>query len=300
MNVDIKTILSNISKSKICLKRPLMVTSLLNLIVRKKDDQIKKDLLKNIISKYVDLSQKLEKQNSELIELNDQKNHFLGIAAHDLRNPIAVIQMYSEYLLNDKSSLTGYQEEFLGIIYDKSKFMLDLLNDLLDINKIESGRLDLNITENNYYDLVRDNIETSKIIAGQKQIVINLKFINEIPLFGFDKSQIEQVLNNLISNALKYSNPDTTVDVEVNLEGNYVLTKVIDQGQGIKKDELEKLFTPFYKTSAKTTAGEKSTGLGLSIVKKIINAHKGEIMVQSEYQKGSVFSFTLPVNILSC
>jgi signal transduction histidine kinase len=110
-----------------------------------------------------------------------------------------------------------------------------------------------------------------------------------------DRNKIEQVLNNLISNAIKYSYPNTTIRIEVLRQGDFVVTKVIDQGQGIPADELPHVFKPFQKASTKPTAGEKSTGLGLAIVKKIIEGHQGEIGVESEVGKGSTFFFRLPL-----
>jgi signal transduction histidine kinase len=118
---------------------------------------------------------------------------------------------------------------------------------------------------------------------------------NEIPPIGFDQNKIEQVLNNLISNAIKYSHPHTTITIEVLKEKAFVVTNVIDQGQGIPQDELPHVFKAFQKTSTKPTAGEKSTGLGLAIVKKIVEGHQGEIGVESEVGKGSTFFFKLPL-----
>jgi len=238
----------------------------------------------------------LQQSNDQLRELNNQKNEFLGMAAHDLRNPIAVIQNASLILSRYSSeNLSGKQKEFLRKIHDTSKFMLELLNNLLDISKIEAGKLDLGITKNNYPDFVRKNVEFNGFFATEKDISIDLVLSNEIPPIDFDQNKIEQVLNNLISNAIKYSHPHTTITIEVLKEKAFVVTKVIDQGQGIPQDELSHVFKAFQKTSTKPTAGEKSTGLGLAIVKKIVEGHQGEIGVESEVGKGSTFFFKLPL-----
>ena len=158
----------------------------------------------------------LRQSNDQLRELNNQKNEFLGMAAHDLRNPIAVIQNSSSVLSRYSSeNLSEKQKEFLKKIYDTSKFMLELLNNLLDISKIESGKLELEITKNNYPDFVRKNIEFNRFFATEKGISIDLVLSDDIPLVDFDKNKIEQVLNNLISNAIKYSHPNTTIRIEV-------------------------------------------------------------------------------------
>jgi PAS domain S-box-containing protein len=238
----------------------------------------------------------LRQSNDQLRELNKQKNEFLGMAAHDLRNPIAVIQNASSVLSRYSSeNLSEKQKEFLKKIYDTSKFMLELLNNLLDISKIESGKLELEISKDNYPDFVRKNIEFNRFFATEKGISIEPMLSDNISQVNFDKSKIEQVLNNLISNAIKYSHADTTIRIEVLKQGNFVVTKVVDQGQGIPENELPQVFKPFQKASTKPTAGEKSTGLGLAIVKKIVEGHRGEIGVESEVGKGSTFFFRLPL-----
>jgi len=240
----------------------------------------------------------LRQSNEQLRELNNQKNEFLGMAAHDLRNPIAVIQNSSLILSRYSSeNLSDKQKEFLKKIYDTSKFMLELLNSLLDISKIESGKLELEISKNNYPDFVRKNIEFNRFFATEKDISIDSILSDDIPPVDFDKNKIEQVLNNLISNAIKYSHSNTTICIEVLKEKAFVLTKVIDQGQGIPENELPDVFKPFQKASTKPTAGEKSTGLGLAIVKKIIEGHQGLIGVESEVGKGSTFFFKLPLGV---
>jgi PAS domain S-box-containing protein len=237
----------------------------------------------------------LQQSNDQLRELNNQKNEFLGMAAHDLRNPIAVIQNSSLVLSRYSSeNLSEKQKEFLKKIYDTSKFMLKLLNNLLDISKIESGKLELEMTKNNYPDFVKKNIEFNRFFATEKGISVDFVLPDDILLLDFDKNKIEQVLNNLISNAIKYSHSDTTIRIEVFKEKNFVVTRVIDQGQGIPENELPHVFKPFQKASTKPTAGEKSTGLGLAIVKKIVEGHQGKIGVESEVGKGSTFFFKLP------
>src|SRR3972149_11803810 len=134
------------------------------------------------------------------------------MAAHDLRNPLAVIQNSSSVLLRYSSeNLSEKQKEFLKKIYDTSKFMLELLNNLLDISKIESGKLELEVTKNHYPDFIRKNIEFNRFFAIEKGILIDLVLSDDIPLVDCDKNKIEQVLNNLISNAIKYSHPNTMI-----------------------------------------------------------------------------------------
>ncbi|MBF0118402.1 MAG: hybrid sensor histidine kinase/response regulator [Desulfobacterales bacterium] len=240
-------------------------------------------------------TQELMAANERLSELNKEKNRFLGIAAHDLRNPIATMLSFTELLIKFGNI---YPEEkkkhFLELIHKACNFSLWLLNDLLDITKIEAGKLELTLRLSNYIEFLKNNLEDNKFFAEKKEI--DIKFINQYNniTFYFDKNKMEQVLNNLISNAIKYSKPKTSISVTVEVDGEFVTTKVCDEGHGIPEKELPKLFKPFQTTSIKSKE-EKSTGLGLAIVKKIVETHKGKIWVESEHGKGSIFYFKLPM-----
>jgi signal transduction histidine kinase len=173
--------------------------------------------------------------------------------------------------------------------------MLNLLEELLDVVKIESGKLQLNFENVRIEDILRKNIKINTIIAANKDINLVLNVPQDISEVELDVVKIDQVLNNLISNAIKYSHSNTAVTISAFSTQKEVLISVQDQGQGIPKEEIDKIFIPFSKISVRGTAGEKSTGLGLSIVKKIVIGHLGRIWVESEVGKGSTFYFTLPL-----
>ena len=234
----------------------------------------------------------LDEHNQMLKSLNEQKNEFLGIAAHDLRNPIGAIQGFAELL---EEEIGDEFKEYTGIIIKVSSGMLNLLNDFLDISKIEAGKLDLKKNEIDYVEFVSQNIKMNGLMAQNKRIKIESDFEMSDQILSFDDGKIEQVLNNLIGNAIKYSYPDSTILVKVLKENNQIVTQVIDQGQGISEKEIEGVFYPFKKTSTRPTGGETSHGLGLAIVKRIIEGHGGIVGVNSEKGKGSVFYFTLPI-----
>jgi signal transduction histidine kinase len=238
------------------------------------------------------LTKELEEQNQALKSLNEQKNEFLGIAAHDLRNPIGVILGYSQLL---EETIDDELKDCTEIITEASSTMLNLLNDLLDISVIEAGKLSLKIKATDYIPFIIKNIKKNDLLAQNKkiQIISDLEMPDQILLI--DGGKIEQVLNNLIGNAIKYSYPDSRIIVKVLRENNQVVTQVIDHGQGIPEDEIDGIFYPFKKSSVRPTSGEASHGLGLAIVKKIIEGHNGHVGVASEFGKGSVFSFTLPI-----
>lgn len=242
------------------------------------------------------LTRELQKRNIQLDQLNQMKNQFLGMAAHDLRNPIGNIMMYSEFVLEEESDkLSPEVSEILEIIHRSSQFMLNLLDDLLDIVKIESGKLDLNFELLDISNFLRQNVRINSMMASKKQIRILLNLPEALPLISFDSGKITQVVNNLITNAVKFSASGTSITVSAFQTATEIYISVQDQGQGIPKNELDMLFKPFSKLSVKSTGGEKSTGLGLNIAKRIIIGHQGRIWVDSELGKGTTFTFSLPI-----
>jgi signal transduction histidine kinase len=240
---------------------------------------------------------KLQEQNETLHVLNEQKSKFLGIAAHDLRNPIGAIQLSSDLLLDSPLEFSDEEKnDFLKLIKDSSHFSLNLINELLDISKIELGKLELDKTNQNVQEIVANIIKINNVFARKKNITIEFTPLTSISNISIDKNKIEQVLHNLLSNAIKYSNPNTNISLQLTQNESHVQISVTDEGVGIPEQELKKLFTEFGTTSAKTTANESSTGLGLAIAKKIVNGHGGEIMAESKLGKGSKFLFTLPLD----
>lgn len=237
-------------------------------------------------------TRELEEQNYKLKILNEQKNELLGIAAHDLRNPLGVIQGFAELL---EEQTNDNLKEYASTINLASGKMLQLLNDLLDISKIEAGKLDLKLTETDFINLAEQNIKINRYLAINKGIRLFVDYEIAPQIVQIDAEKIEQVLNNLIGNAIKYSQRNTTVRVKIFSNDDQLFVQVIDQGQGIRAHEINEIFQPFKKASSSPTGGESSHGLGLAIVKKIIEGHHGTIHAESEIGKGSTFTFTLPL-----
>lgn len=240
---------------------------------------------------------RVEKANEQLNALNIEKNKYLGIAAHDIRNPLGSIYNLSSLLLDNgsKDNLTKQQIEFIELIHKISHSGLDLINNILDIAQIESGTLKLHKSERDYISFIKEIISTNKYIAERKEQTILLESeISELPMV-FDQSYLNQVITNLLTNAIKYSYPKKEIQVVITKNEHYVKTEVIDQGVGIRNEDREKVFRPFEKAQNAPTAGERSSGLGLAITRKIIEAHQGEIGFDSIYGKGSTFYFILPL-----
>jgi signal transduction histidine kinase len=242
------------------------------------------------------MHREIGKKNQQLEKLNEDKDKFLRIAAHDLRNPVSAILSFSMILLEEaEGRFTENETEFLTIIQQSSEFVLKLLNELLDLSVIEAGSVNLNLSPNELVALVKNNITLNRVVAERKNIKLTFSSDVQQITLQIDPVKIEQTLNNLISNAIKYSYPESEVNVLLTKNDRQVIIMVVDRGQGIPKDDREKLFLPFAKSRGKTTAGERSTGLGLSICKKIVEAHEGKIWFDSELDKGSTFYIALPL-----
>ncbi|HEY0099891.1 MAG TPA: HAMP domain-containing sensor histidine kinase [Pyrinomonadaceae bacterium] len=251
--------------------------------------------LARLNNELVTAQREMIKRNIELERLNEVKNQFIGVAAHDLRNPLQVIEGYSQILLDKHfGELTAEQHKFISVIRKNSDFMLNLITDLLYISKIEAGKLQLELKETDLAALLERNVELNRLMAGQKQINILFTHREDLPALLIDAPKIEQVLNNLISNGIKFSHPGSKVEVWATKREREVVVSVRDEGQGIPANEIDRLFIPFENLSVKSTGGEQSTGLGLAIVKRIVEGHGGSIWVQSESGVGSNFSFSLP------
>lgn len=258
------------------------------------------DLLKNsLLESNKELStslRELSKLNSKLKKLNEIKNEFLGTAAHDLRNPIGYINNYIDLILNESMSEEDIRQ-ILVEIKDISKFAFILINDLLDYSAIESGNVRLDLQKTDTRQFLKSVIKGNIYIAKAKKIKLQLSLSEECPSITIDNNKIKQVLNNLIGNAIKYSENGKIVEVFQSSENGFITLGVKDFGIGISKDDMFKIFKPFEKIGNGGTLGEKSTGLGLAIVKRIIEAHKGKIEVFSELGRGTTFYIHLPKEI---
>lgn len=260
------------------------------------DDHRSFDQLSHLNNELINVQRELAQKNAKLEELNQLKNLFLGMASHDLRNPVSRVYSASSYLLETSTgNLSDIETRFLEIIYSSSVFMTELLDDLLDMTSIESGKSTLNLQLVEIEEFVLYCVDVNRLLIEAKEIDIETDFAPDLPVLMLDRTKMEQVLNNLLSNATKYSYPQTTIRVKTAVIENVVIIEIQDEGQGIPQAALETLFEPFATSSVKTTGGETSTGLGLSIVKRVVERHDGRIWVESTVGVGSSFFVALPV-----
>jgi len=223
------------------------------------------------------------------------KNRFLGMASHDLRSPINGIKGFSELLLDGVyGDITDDQREALEHIRTTNNHMLSLVVDLLDIAVIESGELQLHKAPEDLAALIDLRLRIHGVNAKKKNISME-SLCDDLGKFEFDASRMGQVMDNLLSNALKFTQDGGSVKVLLRKKKHMAEVCVQDSGQGVPPGEEELLFQSFKKTSVRPTAGEQSTGLGLPIVKTIIEEHGGSVWVESEYGKGAAFCFVIPL-----
>ena len=234
--------------------------------------------------------------NENLFYMNREKSHFMDIASHDLQLPLVAISMLSETLLKNTIA-SGSQEEkqIFDMIHDASLEMKSLLANYLSLSLSETGRMELFIREIDINVLTNDIVNRYIPIAHKKNIQLHFKNNKNFLLFT-DRECCSQIIENLLSNAVKYTIPGKNVTISIT--GNQKEVKIIiaDEGPGIRKEDRHLLFQRFQKLSSRPTGGELSTGLGLSIVKYLVEQLKGSITVESEFGKGSVFTVHLPLN----
>lgn len=252
---------------------------------------------KSLEKKVKERTKDLQLTNDKLKQMNIEKNKYVGIVAHDLRNPIGSAYNFSDLLITDYNDFPKEQHiKFLKIINERCSYSLNLIESFLDASKIESGILDMDFKKWDYSEIVSECIAQNDMFARKKSQKIIFEESDSTEIVLCDKNKIEQVINNLISNAIKYSPEHKNIWVQIVKQDKTLITKVIDEGQGIPENELESVFNVYQTTSTQSTGGEKSTGLGLAIVKKIVEAHRGKIQVKSEIDNGSEFSFSLPMD----
>ena len=240
------------------------------------------------------LKNELEEKNLTLHELIKVKNELLGMASHDLRNPLTSIKGYSEFLLKKGTTLKEEtRTDFLKIIHSASGNILGLLNDLLNLSSIESGQLVLNLQPGNLRGLIEERVKLYTHLATEKNIHFNISFQQTTAIL-FDTPRIGQVLDNLLTNAIKFSPVGSTIGITMESGDGFVRVTVTDEGPSIKNEDLDDLFQPFNKIGSDST--EKGTGLGLAIAKKMVALHGGTLTFKSSKNQGASFSFELPEN----
>lgn len=241
--------------------------------------------------------QQLRKMAHDAQKLSHLKSGFVSSVSHELRTPLTSIMGSLGILKAGVADIQSTEfQTMINIAYSNADRLLLLISDILDVEKIESGKMELNFTKTNINDLINTCITQNAGLAEKYQV--KFKFIPDtsLPLVNIDKDRIFQVINNLLSNAAKFEPNDGTIEVSSTKDGDFLRVSVTDHGAGIPVDFQDKIFQTFTQADVSNTKNIPGTGLGLSISKKLIEHHHGEINFTTKSNSGTCFYFTLPIN----
>ncbi|MFV2055608.1 MAG: response regulator [Thiohalomonadales bacterium] len=241
----------------------------------------------------------LQKSHDSLVALNNQKDSFLGMAAHDLRSPLSGVLGYLELLLEEDDSISvSERRKFVSTAIKACSNMRMLIGDLLDTAAISRGAISINSCDFDLVELVRERCDICRFSANKKSMSISLLGSSVLTSFA-DRARMGQVIDNLLTNAIKYSPAGSSITIEILTKNDTDIVKVMDQGPGLSVSDIENLFSDFKTLSAKPTGNEFSTGLGLSISKRVMDAHNGKVTASNLHPTGACFSIELPSKVFS-
>lgn len=253
-----------------------------------------KDEIEELGNIFNETISKLEKLDEERKQIDKAKSEFLNVVSHELKTPLTIIYAYLDILNESNNKFSKEQLRGLSIIRRNSDRLKELINNILERSRIDAGKFELVYSETNLKETIERIVKNLKIIADKYENKIIIKFDNIPKTIKIDTQRFEEILNNLISNAIKFTKKGI-VKLEVSSKGNFVFIKVIDNGIGIPNDKIKNLFQKFYQIDSGLARKYEGSGLGLSITKNIIELMGGEIWVESIEGKGSTFSFTIPI-----
>jgi len=227
-------------------------------------------------------------------ELDQMKSDFVSMVSHELRTPLFSIQGFIHLILDGKVPDEKTRTDFLTIVEEQAGHLAAMVDDLLDLSRLEAGLIDLKLKEVQIDQIVHQTILRLRSLAQSKQIAVKMRVSDDIPPLKADRRWLDHVMTNLVGNAIKFTPKEGQVWVEIKRRPSDVIVQVIDSGVGIPQEAQKKLFTKFSQVEGPATGEASGAGLGLYIARQIVKAHGGKIWVESQVGKGSVFSFSLP------
>ena len=231
---------------------------------------------------------------TELRRLEDIRKDFVANVSHELRTPISSIKGYAETILDGKVDNENTLKDFIGIIYQDSNRLANLIDDLLDLSRIESGKMKMEFEPLGIRSIVNRSVSVLEKSAKDKGISIKVDIPENLPKVSGDEKRLSQVFLNLLDNAIKYTPENGSIIVNAYPTGKFVQTDISDTGMGISEKDIPRIFERFYRVDKGRSRELGGTGLGLSIVKHIVGAHNGQVWVKSTLAQGATFSFTIP------
>lgn len=260
------------------------------------DDAVVYEQLMRMYNDFARLQRQYASQNANLLRLANEKEHILSMAAHDLRGPLNAMSLLSSSLAEQAADrLTVAEAGILQKIVDTAVDMSRSLNELLDAARYQPEGPTLDAVAGNLEDLVRERVKLLDALAITKNLNISLEVHDDIPQLPFDEVRLQHVIDNVLGNAVKYSPPNSMIEVFMGRTAEAVYLDVCDRGCGLMESEVNRIFRPFETGSAKPTGGEESKGLGLAICHSIVTAHGGTIAAANREGGGAVFRILLPV-----
>jgi len=230
------------------------------------------------------------------IRLSVLKSNFMSTVSHEFKSPLAAIRQMAEMLVNGRVPTAERQQKYYNTILQQSERLSHLIDNILDFSRMEEGKKIFGFVKADIVAVVRDVVDSFKNQPMGQGFDIRLSVNEPIPEMVIDIEAIRQVMNNLIDNAIKYSGDSRKVEIDLQTIGNNVSISIRDHGIGIKKSDHDKIFNRFYRAGDELTQTVKGSGIGLTIVRQIVEAHKGTIEVDSEPGKGSKFIIILPMD----
>jgi len=247
-------------------------------------------------SKVQDRTKQLEKALTEVQNISKTKSEFISAVSHELRTPLTSIKGYAVILMEGKlGTIPDPVRERLGKINTHSDKLVNLINQLLDISRIESGRVEMKLSKCSLPAIIETVHDLLTPQLKSKNIQWSVQIDETIPKMLLDDTQVDRIFINLISNAIKFTPENGTISISMHLNNNIVTVEISDTGIGISQDDIARLFDEFYRVDNQINQNVKGTGLGLSLAKKIVEAHNGKMWITSKLNEGTTFHFTLPV-----
>ena len=244
------------------------------------------------------LQHTLSRTNEQLRRTNQFKSLFLSMAAHDMRAPLTVIQGYTELMSGDEDvALPDDYREFLRIVSSQVDWLDQLIADLLDLDRIEQGKLVLDMEECALTDLLAPSVEMHRLTAQQRGLTLQTDFTAGNIRLRIDAQRCRQIVNNLLSNAIKFCRRGDTITLSTQWESDTAILTVADTGPGMTQEQAERAFEMYYRAEDVQRRGVQGAGLGLFIVKSLVEAHGGQVSVTSSPGAGARFEVRLPLNL---
>lgn len=256
-----------------------------------------RDLNEHLEQKVANATRELRGSNNALKQLDEAKNEFISMASHQLRTPLTSVKGYLSMVLEgDAGKITSEQKKFLEEAYLGSERMVNLIEDFLNVSRLQTGKFIIDKHEVDLIKLVKQELDSLMPNAKARKMSFDFKYEKDIPTMMLDEGKMREVVMNFADNAVYYSKENSKIRVNLSMKSGRVIFTVQDTGIGVPKSEQGRLFTKFFRASNARKARPDGTGVGLFLAKKVITAHKGEIIFESKEGKGSIFGFSVPIN----